>query len=248
MAAALLHPLLPSPTGITSWNGSDPAERFAIYRNNVTQSLVQALVDTFPVLNALVGDDFFCGMAKIFVRSHPPKSARLAFYGDAFPDFVATFEPALSLPYLADTGRLEMARVRTFHAADADPIQATELACQLQSPQVHNLRWTLHPSLQTLCSAYSIADIWQAHQVASEVSSFATHVAQSVWVYRTPSGVTVHPVPQAWVAFAEQLVGGENLPNAATALSSEADFSQALATLIQNGLITGCVTNNPRHN
>lgn len=68
-AAALLDPARPAPAGLTSWNGSDPAQRFAVYRNNVTVSLIDALADTFPVVQALVGVDFFRTMAREFVRA-----------------------------------------------------------------------------------------------------------------------------------------------------------------------------------
>lgn len=47
IAAALLDPAHPCPPGLTAWNGSDPAHRFAVYRNNVIVSLVDALADTF---------------------------------------------------------------------------------------------------------------------------------------------------------------------------------------------------------
>ena len=42
-AAALLDPDLPPPDRLIAWNGSDPARRFAVYRNNVVVSLVDAL-------------------------------------------------------------------------------------------------------------------------------------------------------------------------------------------------------------
>mgnify|MGYP001390820627 CR=1 FL=1 len=42
-AAALLDAERAVPSGLVAWNGSDPARRFAIYRNNVVVSLVDAL-------------------------------------------------------------------------------------------------------------------------------------------------------------------------------------------------------------
>ncbi len=55
-AQALLNPDLPCPGGLTSWNGSDPAQRFAVYRNNVMVSLIDALADSYPGLQELVGE------------------------------------------------------------------------------------------------------------------------------------------------------------------------------------------------
>ena len=52
-AAALRAPTFACPPGLTAWNGSDPAGRFAIYRNNHLVSLVDALADSYPVVRAL---------------------------------------------------------------------------------------------------------------------------------------------------------------------------------------------------
>lgn len=81
LAAALLDPDAPCPVGLTAWNGSDPARRFAVYRNNVVVSLIDALAATFPVTLELVGEEFFRAMAGVFVRAVPPTSALLAEYG-----------------------------------------------------------------------------------------------------------------------------------------------------------------------
>ena len=63
----------------------------------------------------------------VFVREQPPRSPLLAIYGDEFADFIAAFEPARELPYLADVARLEAARTRAYHAADATPLDAGRL-------------------------------------------------------------------------------------------------------------------------
>ena len=108
---ALLDPTLPAPPGLATWNGSDPALRFAVYRNNVVVSLVAALADTFPVVRELVGADFFTAMARLYVAEQPPSSPVLAHYGDGFADWLAQFEPAANLPYLADMAPLTMLHV-----------------------------------------------------------------------------------------------------------------------------------------
>ena len=64
-AAALLDPQRPCPDGLFSANGADPASRFAVYRNNVQSSLVNALADSYPVVLQLVGEEFFRAMGGI---------------------------------------------------------------------------------------------------------------------------------------------------------------------------------------
>jgi hypothetical protein len=131
---ALLDPAAPCPPGLSSWNGSDPAQRFAIYRNNVVVGLVDALADTYPVTQELVGEAFFRAMVREFVRAAPPRSPVLALYGQGFAEFIESFPPAAGLPYLAEVARLEMLRVRAWHAADAVPVTHKALATALADP------------------------------------------------------------------------------------------------------------------
>ncbi|PTT93348.1 DUF2063 domain-containing protein, partial [Pseudomonas sp. HMWF005] len=84
-AAALLDPQLPCPDGLCSANGADPASRFSVYRNNVQSSLINALADSYPVVQQLVGEDFFRAMAAVFVQQHPPETPLMSRYGEALP-------------------------------------------------------------------------------------------------------------------------------------------------------------------
>ena len=127
-ADALLDADQPVPAGIIAHNTAVPSRRFAVYRNNVVTGLVKALRSRFPVTETIVGEEFFAAMARIFVTAQPPRSPLLATYGDAFPAFIVTFEPARDLPYLADVARLEAARTRAYHAADAPPVVDVEPA------------------------------------------------------------------------------------------------------------------------
>ena len=159
-AHALLRPDAPCPAGLRAWNGSDPVKRYAVYRNNVVVSLVDALADSHPVTQALVGEAFFRAMAGEFARRSPPRSPVLAWYGEGFADFVADFPPAAGLPYLADLARLEWLRVEAWHAADADPLPLAEVAALLaDEAALPNLRVTLHPALRVLRSAHPVVSL-----------------------------------------------------------------------------------------
>ena len=59
----------PLPDGLTALlTARDPSEveqRFAVYRNNVTVSLTEALAQRFPVIKRLVGEEFFAALARL---------------------------------------------------------------------------------------------------------------------------------------------------------------------------------------
>lgn len=246
-AAALLDPSRAVPPGLRAWNGSDPSVRFAVYRNNVVVSLVQALADGFPVVQRLVGDEFFAAMAGLYLRAHPPRSPVLAEYGDGFADWMAGFEPAAGLPYLPDMARLERARVHAYHAADTAAIDVHALAACLSSPdRIDRLRLELHPATTVIVSDWAVASLWAAHQQEGDeaIARVALDRAESALVLREGDEVLVLPVGRADACFVRSLRSAQPLANAveAAALAAEAgttfDPTAALSLLIRHGCIT----------
>ena len=245
-AAALLDPALACPPGVRAWNGSDPAARLAVHRNNVVSSLVDGLASTFPVVQALVGEAFFRAMAAVFVRASPPRSPVLAGYGDAMPGFIASFAPARGLAYLADVARLEFARVRAFHAADVAPLTAAAAPAALaHGERVGELRLVCHPAWQLVCSPHPIASLWAAHQ--SEVDDVPLAAidlgqAESALVLRPALEVHVLALAPGAAAFADALgrqTGLAEAAAAAVAADSDFDLSATLGLLLAQWALTG---------
>lgn len=96
--------------------------RLRVYRHHVAHSLGSALAATFATVHALVGEAFFRGMARSFIGQTLPAQPVLAEYGADFPAFVAGYEPAASLPYLADIARLDWALNVAFHSHVPDGV------------------------------------------------------------------------------------------------------------------------------
>jgi hypothetical protein len=242
-AAALLDPAQPAPPGLVSWNGSDPAQRFGIHRNNVIVSLVDALADSFPVVQQLVGEAFFRAMAHEFVRRSPPRSPVLAWYGDGFADFVAAFPPAAGVPYLADMARLEYARLLAFHAADAAPLPVAAVADCLADPaMLPMLRLQLHSSLLLVGSPFAIASLWGAHQGIGDLAAIDPLQPECALVLRHGLSVAVMAVSPATARFIAALQRGAALGDAVQEASTEEapfDPAPALGLLIGRDLLLG---------
>jgi len=240
-AATLLRPDLPCPAGLRAWNGSDPGARLAVYRNNVVSSLIDAVADTFPVTQELVGEEFFRAMASVFVRQHPPRSRVLAHYGAEFADFVAGFEPARAVPYLADVARLERARVFAYHAADAEPLTAKRLGAAMSSGQdLCALQLVCQPSTSVVVSEYAIVSLWAAHQGDSDLSALDPALPESALVVRPGLDVLVLRLPPGAARFVIALQAGAGLANAAVLAAGEAadfDLPNVLALLMGHGAL-----------
>lgn len=241
-AEALLDPEQACPPGLITWNASDPARRFAVYRNNVIVSLVDALADTFAVTQDLVGEAFFRAMARVFAYTNPPTSRLLVFYGETFPEFIERFPPAASLPYLADVARLEFLRVRAYHAADVAPVRSEDIVAVLaDEDKLPDLGLALHPSLAVLDSAAAVVSLWAVHQGVGDLATLVPDVPETALVVRDGLDVEVMKIPRATGVFIKAVKRGATLGDAmALAQRSDPDFDATLplALLIQKSAIT----------
>lgn len=232
-AAALLDAGKPLPAGLTTARGEADVARFAVYRNNVHVGLTQALSQRFPVTERLVGEEFFRGMARVYVQDRKPASPLMFEYGEDFPDFVAGFGPARGL---ADLARIEAAWSRAYHAADAAALTVTDLAA-LAPERLAETRLERHPSAGLVLSPHPAGSIWAAHQT-EPVATVALQQAETVLVVRPDATVNVHVLPATDATFAAALIGGRTLGEAAgeaLAASPEFDFGAALVGLVSLG-------------
>ena len=247
-AEALLDADRPIPHGIAAHNAAVSARRFAVYRNNVVAGLVKALKSRFAVVDKIVGEEFFAAMARVFVKEQPPRSPLLATYGDNFPAFIAAFEPARGLPYLADVARLEAARTRAYHAADAMPVGAEHFAT-LDSHAVGAIRIDMHPSTGIVRSPYPIVTIWAMNSGEHELAPIENWRGEDALISRPYLEVGVRALPPGGAAFVLALAAGRPLGEAAeVALADDPDFDLTgnLAGLIGSGLVRAVVLPEPK--
>ena len=170
------------PPDLTAQAPDEASRRFAVYRNNVAVSLATALSRRFPVVERLVGSDFFAAMGQIYLQAHRPKSPVLHEWGDSFPGFLAEFPPFATYHYMADVARIEVARGRAYHAADAAPIAPHDLIAAAADPT--SARLGLHPSVQVLQLDHPAVSIWTANQAGAQPGCVATHGPEITLILR----------------------------------------------------------------
>jgi hypothetical protein len=244
-ANALRDPDAALPRGVISHNSDAPRKRFAVYRNNVMVGLVNALEARFPATRKIVGEDFFKAVAKLFAAAQPPRSPLMMFYGDGFPAFLAEFEPAQDVSYLADVALLEAARTRAYHAADAKPLTPAALHGTLQEA-LADLRFILHPSLEIVASDYPIVTIWAMNCGEMELAPIRDWRGEDALVSRPGLDVEVRRLPPGAKTFLQSLAAGNPLGvAAASALATKTSFDLAanLAALFAGLAIE--ITNEP---
>jgi hypothetical protein len=232
--AALLDPASPAPEGVQNPDGIPATKRFDVYRNNVAVSLTDALEAAFPVVNKLVGNDFFRAMAGVYLRAHPPTSPVMMFYGEDMPEFLAGFGPAQSVPYLPDMARLELALRHSYHAADASPIAPDALA-QIAPDTLPNVTFTFATSLHLIPSNFPLQSIWWANTYGGDIAK----VAQPTLITRPEFDPIVDALSPEQAAVLAALIAGKPLGVALQNGGAGFDLGPLLGLLLsRNALIS----------
>jgi Putative DNA-binding domain len=226
---------------IRSVEAGVPHPRFPVYRNNVASGLVNALAVRFPVTEQLVGKEFFCAMAALFVEVNKPQSPVLIHYGAELASFIDSFGPAKQVAYLGDVARLETLWWTAYHAREAEPAPAQELRTYRQDV-LGELRFLMHPSVGVMSSPFAIAKLWHAHHGGAAIGSFATEMPDQVVVSRPHAHVDIRSVSHGFGTFVDKLKADATLFDAVSAaIEADPEFSlpDALAALFSLNLVTG---------
>jgi hypothetical protein len=229
-----------APPVVTGPNGGAVGKRYDVYRNNVTVSLIEALAAIYPAVQRITGTDFFRAMARFHVRESPPTSPLLFEYGRGFPDFVARYEHAQTMPWLADVARLERAWLDAYHARDAEPLAPAQLAV-VTPERLADLVFKPHPAAQIVRSEFSTVTIFAANRDSGPVSRIDASTPEDALITRPEFDVVVRHLPAGGAVFATCLTEGRPLGEAAaSALGASPDFDIAanIAGLIEAGAFT----------
>ena len=140
--------------------GSGP--RAQIHKNNFFITLADALRQVYPVLNRLVGEEYFDHVARDYVCSNPPKGGCLVDFGEDFPSFMAARSEVRNLVYLEDVGRFEWLLNESFHEEDAVSVAPTVFE-EFVEESYGDLRFQFLPSSRLFYSPYPVHKIWQTN-------------------------------------------------------------------------------------
>jgi hypothetical protein len=243
--AALLDPEIPLPDGVIGPNGKQATKRFAVYRNNVTVSLIKALAEIFPAVERLVGEAFFRDMARVYLTREPPRSAMLLEYGHGFAGFLESFEPVAKLPYLPDVACIERAWLDAFHAADAEALTPEALAA-VPPDRLDALRFASHPATRILESRFAVVSIFSASREMRPLDRIRPLDPEAGLITRPRHDVQVRQLPPGAAGFFKTLIAGATLGEAAgQALAQYSDFDlpSAISAALESGAFTACRLN-----
>jgi len=223
-------------TSLVPWlDGS--ADGLSVYRNTVRKGLIDAVLAAFPAVERLVGTEWLRAAADVYVRDHPPAVASLSLYGEDFPEWLARFEPAQGMPYLAGVARLDRFWLEAHMAADA-PVLGAEAFEGLSAEDLERVRAAPHPSVRLAWFDANIPSLWLANRPgAGAFEDFElTDDGEAALIVRPELEVRARVLDESTHAFAAACLRGDSLAAAAVAAGEGADLGAILAVCLTEGL------------
>ncbi len=221
-----------------------PEEHMQLYRRNVQGAILHAMALTYPIVEQLVGEEFFAFAVQQYRKRHLPSSGNLDQYGAEFSAFLAEFTPASSLPYLPAMAELEWAFHQSALAEQATPLSADALN-HMAPEDYATLCFTTHPSLKLLHADYPVDAIWEFHQKLEEgTATEPLDISETGAVYlalvRPRTQVHLHTLSPAEYHFVSALQTQQTLYQGfqhASQEDPEFDLAFSLHRFMVNGML-----------
>lgn len=242
--AAALFDRSQADRAIRLFSGEHSSHRLALYRGNQFTAWEKALSGAYPVIQMLVGDEFFGGLSREFGIAVPSSSPDLNEFGAGFADFLEDFPHVADYPYFPDVARLEWALHRAHYAHSAEPVSAN-FVLELPPAQMANARVQFHPACSLFASRWSVVQIWQAHQADDDVSlpERVDQVSHALILRPRWKALVLPLEPASHAALAHLADGGDlgSALQAAMVIDPDFDSVAQLRHWLDNGVFTEAV-------
>ncbi len=228
-------------------NGVKPRQRVEVYRNNHREIFRKALAASYPVIERLVGDACFTGLAREYSRINPSRSGDLQRYGQDFPGFLEGTYGDTRFRYLPDVASLEWALEEVRLDPDEAALPVSGLG-RFDENDFGNLVFAARRAMRLLQSRYPVFSIWRANQSASDDRIDLDRGGENVAIARRSHDLQVHRLDRATFCLAAELALGARLQDAWRPDGGESgrerngaapDLAAALQTILSLGLFAG---------
>ncbi len=186
---------------------ADGIDRLRIYRDQLRAVFARTLALEFPVIERLVGGDYFRKLALEFQDAHPSRAGNLHHIGAPLCAFLRAKFRGGDYDYLCDVAALEWALQECAVAPDVPALDPQALRSIAPANYAH-LHFSLHPAARLVSSPYPVLDIWHANQTgltANRIVDLASGETR-VLVHRGTQGVGFHVLSSPEFAFLDALV------------------------------------------
>jgi hypothetical protein len=254
MALALRHPrsLSKAPEharfAFEHISGNDrlsPVEQLDIYREQFWLRHTSSLVEDFPGLGGILGQEDWEKLAEQYLTQVAPVSHTLRDLGARLPEVIAT---ASWLPHQAlclDMARLELAYIEVFDAVDV-PALAPERLAMVPAEHFAEAKLVLSPAVRLLSVRYPVADLRRKlRENGDEPVAIPEPRPMHLVVYRHERRLWDMPLSPVAFAFLTALAAGLSLGTAAERAvqspEAELELTEGIGLWLQEWAAKGLV-------
>ncbi len=219
-----------------------PANHLAIYRNNISVSLINALKNTYPLVLALLGEDFFIMTAKEYMLQYPSRSGNLHDYGEYFSHFLESYEPVHHLIYLTEVAQFEWACHVIYLAPNHPPFVHHALA-DFTPEQQAELHFLLHPACWIKKFHFPILDIIDLCKTNPQATLDLNKEGVNLLLIRRELDFALLPLEADDFAFLQALNQNQTLTEALQAahqVNADYPLEEKLPEFIKDNILVDC--------
>jgi hypothetical protein len=215
----------------------------SVYRNGYLRTCTDGLSGNYPVVKAIVGDDYFRDLARGYIDQYPPTRATLVGYGEHLADFIRQLEKEHGLDYLADSAAIDAAWLESYFAEEGLPLAPADIEHMgAKGSDVTAVRVRLTPHVQLVQIENNIVDTWAMLRDQGELTeavalSKRAHLAM---LWRLDGHIHIKALDDAESAFINALADVATLGDAAARayeVDASFDLSATFAALLQNNIL-----------
>jgi len=216
--------------------------QMGIYRESAIGNIIIPMQITYPVIEKLVGREFFRATCRQYIKVYWPKTGNMDDYGQEFAEFLGNFEPVKELSYISDVARLEWLYHESSIADDMEPSDWNSFA-NLSEDDIENTSILLHPTVRLFYSLYPVKEIWDINQHKLEPSrelDLDNTQGGYVLCYRQSYKTTILTIDEADYVFLFAISSDKTLYQAAELaleIDQGLDMQAIMATYLKNGVL-----------
>jgi len=223
-----------------------PVQQLEIYREQFWLRHTSALVEDFPGLSGILGQEEWEKLAEQYLTEVTPDSYDLRDLGARLPEVIERASWLSHQALCLDMARLELAYIEVFDARDTPPLAPERLAT-IPEETFAEARLLIAPSVRLLAVRYPVGNLRRKLRAqGNDPVTIPDETPQQLVVYRLERQLWDMPVSKVAFTFLAGLASGKTLGAAAELAASgpeaEAELSTSIGAWLQEWTAKGLVS------
>jgi len=225
---------------VVATNEVSAQERLAIYYEAYYARLIDIVMEDFPVLVALMGEEKFYHWSRQFIATHPSIYRSARWFGKTFPSFLE----AISSEWCA-MAQFEWLLTEAFDASNA-PYLSLEAIMAIKPEEWPRLVFTCHPSLRYISLQWNVVQVWKNHQCKKKINLKKLSRPQHFIIWRKELAIQFHRLTRVEKFLLDAMQQEISFSTICESLSTQMPTEQVInkiGLLLKNFIVQGLISN-----